>query len=1301
LIYTLLGNLNENAFISNIGGVKSDLINILGSQQSLKNINNKNGTEQKYNTNLNNNYNSKNKINKNDKEIQKNKKALSSNNEVKNENENERRENDTLSIEIMKNYKGVFSVNDTLESSYQTRESTDNGLNYSNNKGSKKSLKNSKSNSKESVFDKLLETIDNEEIKDNNIIYDSSNTNLENLNLNSNRNINGISGSINNNNDADLDHPIEGIKSEDMYNNDNNNNEYDQIETSDEDICEQDVIMDSVGRIFIPESNEDLINSYTNEKRLILSIKENINRMISNLKSRMSHNTSTVVDNSHSVISIIDSYEKRNMTNSQQDFLQDPEEIETYWSKFKKSVKEYKDGLKNSNKSLNESDTNENYSNDENSALFDELHKSFNELVANIQENNIEKLKDDFINKSITSIKVSCENLNPSLDKLDREITRESNNRKNSQDYYLSKENSKNSLNKDNQAYNSRKSSRNSLDHSSQNQNMVNNNNNFINNDSHIYSQEPLNNFINDNSQIYSQGNLNNFVKNDSHLYSQAGSNNCINNNPQMDNQINRNIWTESRGNSRNNMNKNSRDNNEKGSRNSLINGSYLKTISNSSSKDSILRKSNNDFRNNKIEMSTNTLNEVYQKYGEDDSRHSLQSRNSNSIVTSNYSNYVSNNTLNDVIKAYGKDSRNNLSEGSKLDSERISRISLNRNSKENTYNLSSDNLKLYTQNNSKNSLNDNLQINSRVISNNSIYDNQQIFTQGNSYTSFNNLKSNSRVNSKVSLNSNPQKYGHSNENFITDQPRQIPNQVESTDRLDSFLVGLKSFISDDNNSDNKKNHNVSQNIISNTGSDNSINNLDNQSSRKSLNNNEGKNNTTSNNQKEIQEPVSIEIMKNYVNENINGGVNSNSVFNVQEDDEVSKEFDSIMKEIMKNDKVQEQNHSNGSSMNLENNPSLSKIVISSMTSSNPCLHSDIYNSQLEHLDSLIKKSISDIIDGDTKENLVKTDSSNLLSNIQGVNDDFRNIGDTNENLVNTDSSSLLSNIQGVNDDFRNIGDTKENLVKTDSSNLLSNIQGVNDDFRNIGDTNENLVNTDSSNLLSNIQGVNEDFRNISETSINLVNNDSQLSFSNNTNKNMNNKTAMKSKIPVKSKHYQYQQNEAGISSLLGNDNKKPRFSQTIIDNENIPSKIPIYKNLSPEYILTPDYIYRNNNDYYYTGFKNNESSIYSGDDIINSNRDSNIINDSKLYNHRESLISNSSRNPRRKSKNLNNNNLLNNLPRLPRGACSLSTQEPPYPSNKKPIIFSKYYFKNRIHLIANENGMFYIKDEEYNLNGS
>jgi len=199
----------------------------------------------------------------------------------------------------------------------------------------------------------------------------------------------------------------------------------------------------------------------------------------------------------------------------------------------------------------------------------------------------------------------------------------------------------------------------------------------------------------------------------------------------------------------------------------------------------------------------------------------------------------------------------------------------------------------------------------------------------------------------------------------------------------------------------------------------------------------------------------------------------------------------------------------------------------------------------------------------------------------------------------------------------------------------------------------------------------------------------------------MNNKTAMKSKIPVKSKHYQYQQNEAGISSLLGNDNKKPRFSQTIIDNENIPSKIPIYKNLSPEYILTPDYIYRNNNDYYYTGFKNNESSIYSGDDIINSNRDSNIINDSKLYNHRESLISNSSRNPRRKSKNLNNNNLLNNLPRLPRGACSLSTQEPPYPSNKKPIIFSKYYFKNRIHLIANENGMFYIKDEEYNLNGS
>jgi len=64
-------NLNENAFISNIGGVRNDLINILGSQQSLKNINNKNGTKQKYIKSLNNNSSSNNKINKNDNEIKK------------------------------------------------------------------------------------------------------------------------------------------------------------------------------------------------------------------------------------------------------------------------------------------------------------------------------------------------------------------------------------------------------------------------------------------------------------------------------------------------------------------------------------------------------------------------------------------------------------------------------------------------------------------------------------------------------------------------------------------------------------------------------------------------------------------------------------------------------------------------------------------------------------------------------------------------------------------------------------------------------------------------------------------------------------------------------------------------------------------------------------------------------------------------------------------------------------------------------------------------------------------------------
>ncbi|KAL6595855.1 hypothetical protein U3516DRAFT_915194 [Neocallimastix sp. 'constans'] len=93
----------------------------------------------------------------------------------------------------------------------------------------------------------------------------------------------------------------------------------------------------------------------------------------------------------------------------------------------------------------------------------------------------------------------------------------------------------------------------------------------------------------------------------------------------------------------------------------------------------------------------------------------------------------------------------------------------------------------------------------------------------------------------------------------------------------------------------------------------------------------------------------------------------------------------------------------------------------------------------------------------------------------------------------------------------------------------------------------------------------------------------------------------------------------------------------------------------------------------------------------------SNIRKDSRLYNHRVSLLSNTSL--RRKSKVLNKDVSMTST-RIPHGACSLSTQETPSPTHKKSANFSKYYFKNRIHLISNEKGMYYVKDEEYNLKG-
>jgi len=59
--------------------------------------------------------------------------------------------------------------------------------------------------------------------------------------------------------------------------------------------------------------------------------------------------------------------------------------------------------------------------------LLKQLHKSFHELIHNIQEGeNIEELKNNFINKSIISIRNSCENLEPTLNELALQIHEDS-----------------------------------------------------------------------------------------------------------------------------------------------------------------------------------------------------------------------------------------------------------------------------------------------------------------------------------------------------------------------------------------------------------------------------------------------------------------------------------------------------------------------------------------------------------------------------------------------------------------------------------------------------------------------------------------------------------------------------------------------------------------------------------------------------------------------------------------------------------------------------------------------------------
>ena len=59
--------MNENSFISSVGGVRNDVLNFIDSQQSFKGINNKNGDKQKSKQNLDEKTNLNSEENKVDK----------------------------------------------------------------------------------------------------------------------------------------------------------------------------------------------------------------------------------------------------------------------------------------------------------------------------------------------------------------------------------------------------------------------------------------------------------------------------------------------------------------------------------------------------------------------------------------------------------------------------------------------------------------------------------------------------------------------------------------------------------------------------------------------------------------------------------------------------------------------------------------------------------------------------------------------------------------------------------------------------------------------------------------------------------------------------------------------------------------------------------------------------------------------------------------------------------------------------------------------------------------------------------
>ncbi|ORX47560.1 hypothetical protein BCR36DRAFT_330292, partial [Piromyces finnis] len=495
--------INENTFCTTIAS--SNILNSFINDEILENC--KQNINQNYNINKDFGYN--NEYSGNIENLQ--------NDDI---NQNNNLENNIFN-EIINNDEEIFSSDYSNKNSEIYLKDVDD-IQHGN-------ILSSKTSSNEDIFDKLCDIINDDiEIINNQELINNNSNSVESIDINQ---VNIIPNEY----DISIDKEdiiIQGISQDEDSDDDIVIN--DEINKNDETQISIDSI--SYNNIYVAKYDDQYkpyVQDVTDhhEKKMISDIKDNINKMIVNLKKRINNNSSNLMNNSNTLFSVInnDSTEKLSLP-----LGINYDEIETYWSNFQNSLEKYKENwLATRKQNKDGKSINNNSENNSNKELYnkktilEDLHKSFNSLITNIQEGgeNIDKLKNEFINKSI---RYSCENLEPTLNELCLETCEnESGNSSDDKSRILSQGNL----------------------------------NNFVNIDSNILSQGNLNNFVNVNSDILSQENLNRcdqeIMKNKGYSNNSLSDNNQLIDNNNSKNSLFDNIQVNTQNNSLNSLNSN------------------------------------------------------------------------------------------------------------------------------------------------------------------------------------------------------------------------------------------------------------------------------------------------------------------------------------------------------------------------------------------------------------------------------------------------------------------------------------------------------------------------------------------------------------------------------------------------------------------------------------------------------------------------------------------------------------------------------------------------------------------------